>query len=101
MNRNPSNTLFPLWNDPTHQISKFIQDLEKRYGLSAKEDGTSKINISISYSSTSDQISISDSYSAVLTPRQEREVSELIEMFSKAVDTVFSKAQSGSMGTEE
>ncbi len=95
------NTLFPVWNDPTRLISSYIQELESRYLLKPKDDGTSTIDINISFSGNSDQISISDSYSNELTTEQEKEVVKLIEMFSKAVDMVFSKGTSGNTETKD
>jgi len=90
------NILSPRWSDPIDPISSFIDHLENRYLSKSKDDGHTKISISITISGPNTHTSISDSYSAELPTDLEKEVNELTEMYVKAMAMVFSKDTSGS-----
>lgn len=96
-----STMLYPVWNDPIDQISSFLSNLENRYLSKQKDDGHTKISISIILSGPNIQNSISDSYSAELTIDSQKEASELIDLFAKGMDTVFSKGTSGPTETKD
>lgn len=101
MKRTLSITPFPLWNDPIDLISSFKQRVENIYTLRSKDDGTSRIDINISFYGSNTQSLTSDSYSGELTIDSQKEVELLTKMYVEAVAAVFSRDTDGSTETRE